>query len=235
MSIKQALGNISGGRVLDVATGKGNFIKTLVENLKSYTEIIGIDTFDYITSLGSIFDAENIRFIQTNGTRLGLADESFDTVSISSSLHHLENVPGCVAEMQRVLKPGGRLIVRETHRDVQTEPQLVDLHIHHWVAEIDAALGFTHNKPFARQELVDLVSDLGLRTVAFYDVLHTDSSPMDKAALRESKETIENYIRRAKELAGYRTFKQQGQELLQRLYEIGIHWEPEFVAVGEKR
>jgi ubiquinone/menaquinone biosynthesis C-methylase UbiE len=41
-ALRQALGGISGGRVLDVATGEGGFIQTLIQNLKSYVEIIGI-------------------------------------------------------------------------------------------------------------------------------------------------------------------------------------------------
>jgi ubiquinone/menaquinone biosynthesis C-methylase UbiE len=42
-TFRQALGGISCGRVLEVATGEGGFIQTLAENLKSYVEIVGID------------------------------------------------------------------------------------------------------------------------------------------------------------------------------------------------
>jgi ubiquinone/menaquinone biosynthesis C-methylase UbiE len=33
--LKQALGSIVGGEVLDIASGEGDFIRTLVENLSS--------------------------------------------------------------------------------------------------------------------------------------------------------------------------------------------------------
>jgi len=42
--------------------------------------------------------------------------------------------------MKRGLGSGGYLIIRETHQDVQTEPQRTDMYIHHWVAEVDSAL-----------------------------------------------------------------------------------------------
>jgi len=40
---QEILGHISGGRILDVATGSGGFIHFLLDGLKDYTDIIGID------------------------------------------------------------------------------------------------------------------------------------------------------------------------------------------------
>jgi len=233
--LKQALGGISGGKVLDIASGEGDFIKTLVGNLKSYEEVIGIDIIEYTKAAGSIFYAEDVRFMQMDAGRLGLGDESFDTVSISSSLHHLENIPRCVGEMKRVLKSGGHLIIRETHRDIQAEPQLTDMYIHHWVAEVDSALGFTHHRTFARQELIDLAEGLGLCNVEVYDVSNTDLDPTSEAAIKESEEVIERYMRHAETLSGHRALRKRGQELRRRLHRVGVQWEPELIIVGKKQ
>ena len=232
---REALGRMCGGRVLDVATGEGKFIKTLVENLKSYAEVVGIDIIECIEAAGGIFSTENVHFIQMDARRLGFRDESFDIVSISSSLHHLEDLPRSLAEIKRVLRLGGHFIIRETHRDVQAEPQLTDMYIHHWVAEVDSALGLTHNRTFARQELVDLVEGLRLRNVVLHDISNTDLDPMDRAAVRESEDVIDRYIRHAKGLSGCNRLKHRGEELRRRLHEIGVQWEPELIIIGEKR
>jgi SAM-dependent methyltransferase len=231
-TLRQALGNISGGRVLDVATGEGNFIQTLVQSLKSYVEIIGIDAIKYTKAGESVFCAEHVHFCQMDAERLGFEEESFDTVCISSALHHLKNIPLCVAEMKRVLAPGGTLIIRETHQDAQTEPQLMDMYIHHWVAEIDSALGFTHNRTFTRQELVGFINGLGLCDLVFYDISNTDLDPLDGTAIQESEAAIDRNIRYAKGLSGYKTLKTRGEELRRRLHQVGIQWEPELIAVG---
>jgi len=233
-ALEQALGSVTGGKVLDVATGEGTFIETLLAHLKSYVAIIGIDAIAYTKAAGSVFCAENVHFCRMDATRLGFADESFDTVSISSALHHLESISQCIAEMKRVLKPGGHLIIRETHQDVQAEPQRTDMYVHHWAAEIDSALGFTHNKTFARQELVDLIEGLGLHNVAFYDVPNTDLDPMDEAAVRDTEEAIDRYIRYAAGLSGFRALKRRGERLRRRLHRVGIQWEPELFAVAVK-
>jgi len=233
--LEQALGGIAGGRVLDVATGEGDFIKTLVRNLSGYVEIVGIDSIEYTKAAGSIFNAEDVRFVQMDAGRLGFGDERFDTVSLSSALHHLENIPRCVGEMKRVLKPGGHLIIRETHRDIQAEPQLTDMYIHHWVAEIDSALGDTHNRTFARQELIDLAEELGLCEVELYDVSNLDSDPKHEANIRDSENVIERYMRHAEGLSGHREIRRRGEELQRRLRRVGAQWEPELIIVGEKQ
>jgi SAM-dependent methyltransferase len=233
--LKQALGGITGGRVLDVASGEGEFIKTLVRNLSGYVEIIGIDTIEYTKAAGSIFNVEEVRFMLMDAERLGFGDERFDTVSLSSSLHHLENIPQCVGEMQRVLKPGGHLIVRETHRDIEAEPQRTDMYIHHWVAEVDTALGFPHNSTLARQELVDLAAGLGLCKVELYDVPNLHSDPQSETNIRDSERVIERYMRHAEGLPGHRALRRRGEELRRRLHRVGVQWEPELIIVGEKQ
>jgi 2-polyprenyl-3-methyl-5-hydroxy-6-metoxy-1,4-benzoquinol methylase len=190
-TLRQAFGAISGGRVLDVATGEGHFVRTLAENLRSYVDIIGIDIIRHAKAAGSTFRAQNTHFAQMDAAQLGFQDESFDTVSISSSLHHLENVPRCVMEMKRVLRPEGHLIIRETHRDVRAGPQRTDMYLHRWVAEIDSALGDTHDRTFTRRELVDLVENFGLVYVGIYDISNTDSNPKDETAIQESEAIID--------------------------------------------
>ena len=236
--LKQALSGITGGKVLDVASGEGEFIKTLVGNLRSYAEVIGIDTFQYTKAAGSIFYTEDVRFIQMDAKRLGFSDESFDTVSISNSLHHLENIPQCIEEIKRVLKPGGHLIIREIHRDIQADPQLNEMYLHHWVAEIDSAFGdYTHNKTFTRQEIVDFVKGLDLSNVLFYDISNTNLDPMDEAVIRENEKIIDRYIQYAytARLPDYKKLRQRGEELRQRHHEVGAQWEPELIIVGEKQ
>jgi ubiquinone/menaquinone biosynthesis C-methylase UbiE len=233
--ITQALGGISGGKVLDVATGEGEFIETLVKNLKSCAEIIGIDFIEYTKGEENIFCAQNVKFVLMDTEWLGFDEESFDTVCISNGLHHLENLSQCAGEMKRVLKPGGNLIIREVHRDIQAEPQLMDMYVHHWVAEIDTAGGYPHNKTFTRQELVDFVEGLGLSKVVFYDIANTDLDPMDEAAIKDTEGVIDRYIQWATaELPDYEAFKQRGEGLQRRLRRVGIQWEPELIIVGEK-
>jgi ubiquinone/menaquinone biosynthesis C-methylase UbiE len=159
---RQALDRISGGRVLDVATAQGGFVGILIDNLRGYTEIIGFDVDEEaLQTARATFGQDNLRFVQMDAEHLGFVDQSFDTVNVSASLHHLENVPQVLAEMVRVLKPGGHLIVSEMHSSGQSEAQLTAIYVHQWVAAVDVALGLGHYSTLARQDILDRVGGLG--------------------------------------------------------------------------
>jgi SAM-dependent methyltransferase len=227
--------DISGGRVLDVATGWGGFAEFLAENLKDYTEIIGIDPVErFIHTAREAVDQENVHFVPMHGEQLGFANERFDTACISNSLHHLANLPQVLGEMLRVLRPGGRFILSEMYHDgEQTAPQLTDVYMHHWAAEIDTALGFTHNPTFSRQEIVDIVAELHLRRPAFHDCYaDLDADPKDD--LEERERAIDRCIRRAEGLPDYAALKRRGEALRQRLYDVGFHGATRLIVVGQK-
>jgi SAM-dependent methyltransferase len=87
---KRVLGDISGGRVLDVATGTGGFVRFLLDGLRDHAEIVGIDTnAERAAAFSAAYgDTPDIRFEQMDAHHLGFLDHSFDTVCISNSLHH---------------------------------------------------------------------------------------------------------------------------------------------------
>ena len=57
-NFEQILGNISGGKVLDVATSDGSFIKILQKSLKDYIEIVGVDTSKKAADNAAVFRQE---------------------------------------------------------------------------------------------------------------------------------------------------------------------------------
>jgi 2-polyprenyl-3-methyl-5-hydroxy-6-metoxy-1,4-benzoquinol methylase len=233
--VERVLRGIDGGRVLDVATQEGGFVQILMGNLKGYTEIVGIDIHERaIETAQSTIGREGVRFLVMNAEQLDFEDDSFDTVTISASLHHLSNIQRVLEEMERVLKPGGHFIVAEMHRDGQTEAELTSVYLHQWVAEVDSALGRLHNSTLARQEFADYVASLGLSHVEFHDRFDRDSDPMQKARTEQLEGLIERTIQRAEGVSNCRELKERGEELRQRLHKVGARREPVLVVVGKK-
>lgn len=174
--IAMRLGSISGGRVLDVATGQGGFIDTLMNTLKDYESFVGIDNCTYYDSSKEMregrahFKDRPVEFARMNGEHTGFGDGSFDTVCISYALHHLDDVDAVLTEMRRVLRPGGCFIIQELYCDGdKTEAQMVDELDHEWCAGIDRLLGMTHNKAFTKQRLMDFANGLGLKDLEVFD------------------------------------------------------------------
>ena len=71
----------------------------------------------------------NVRCGIANAERLPFADASFDCVTIGFGLRNVTDKPAALASMQRVLKPGGRLLVLEfSHPAARSLKALYDLY-----------------------------------------------------------------------------------------------------------
>jgi SAM-dependent methyltransferase len=89
------------GRVLDAGAGRGAYRDMLLQHAKEY---VGMDV-SQSTATSVVGDAQC----------LPLTDTSFDTVFCSQVLEHVPRPWNALAEMKRVLKPGGHLILTVPH------------------------------------------------------------------------------------------------------------------------
>jgi ubiquinone/menaquinone biosynthesis C-methylase UbiE len=227
------LGHLSVERVLDVATGSGGFIHFLLEGLKDYSEIIGVDVKESAASTfeEAFKDKPNIHFQVMDAAYLDFESESFDLVCISNSLHHLDDPQAVLRQMERVLRPGGHLLVSEMYCDGQTETQMTHVHLHHWWGAVDTVNGVTHHETYRREELAELVSGLGLKETALYDLSDPSEDPKNPEISEELNPVFERYIQRAE---GHPDLQARGEELRQRVAEIGFHSASTLVIIGRK-
>jgi ubiquinone/menaquinone biosynthesis C-methylase UbiE len=230
---KEILGQFPGGRVLDVATGGGNFIHFLLDGLKDYAEIIGIDSNNRSAAAfdEAFKDKKKIRFRVMDATHLEFDTASFDLVCLSNSLHHFNDPQLVLREMERVLRPGGGFLVAEMYSDGQTEAQMTHVHLHHWWAAVDRMTGVVHNQTYRREELLEMVNGLGLRELVLFDLSETDEDPKSPETLAELEPVIERYLQRAE---GHPELQERGRELRQRVQEIGFHGATSLLALGTK-
>lgn len=166
--IVERLNDISGGRVLDVATGDGDFISLLKKTLRDYDSFTGIDVSGKDVEAARKSMGGAAEFFEMNAENIEFEDGRFDTVCMANSLHHLDDVGLVLGEMKRVLKAGGYIILQEMFSDcAQTEAQRSDILSHNLDADIDSVLGVPHRRTFTRDEIMDSVANLGLKTDIF--------------------------------------------------------------------
>jgi SAM-dependent methyltransferase len=234
--IPDALAKINGGRVLDIATGRGNFIGLLLQYLPGITGLIGIDTNEApLKAAGEKIKDERVSFQRMDAGCMEFPDSSFDTVAISYSLHHMADLSDVLGEIVRVLKPGGTLIVSEMYCDgVQAETQVTHVELHHWWGAVDTARGIYHANTYPRQQIVDILYGIGLCDIHMFDDADLTSDPKDPDLAQELIRTIENYQARLKDLPDETTLHQRGVELRERVLKVGFHSASVLFAIGKK-
>jgi demethylmenaquinone methyltransferase/2-methoxy-6-polyprenyl-1,4-benzoquinol methylase len=107
-----------GHKVLDLAGGTGDFSIKFSPIVGDAGQVVLADINDAMLNIGRdrVIDKgliKNIDFAQVNAEKLPFADNTFDCICIAYGLRNVTDKDAALASMQRVLKPGGRLVVLE--------------------------------------------------------------------------------------------------------------------------
>ena len=105
-----------GERVLDIGSGPGLLAASMAEQVGARGEIRGVDVSDTMVGLAtarcSAFGWAG--FQVADATSLPFADGSFDVVACTQVLEYVPAVEAAIAEIRRVLRPGGRALIMDT-------------------------------------------------------------------------------------------------------------------------
>ncbi len=97
-------------RVLDAGTGAGALALALAPLVR---EVVGIDPVPELLALGRERAASfrNVELVEGDATALPFPDASFDLTATLRTLHHVPHPERVLAELTRVTRPGGRMLV----------------------------------------------------------------------------------------------------------------------------
>lgn len=102
--------------VVDVASGEGYGSALLAQTARS---VIGVElSHQAVMHSTSAYAASNLRFEQGDARKIPLADKSVDAVVSFETLEHFFEHDLFIAEIRRVLRPNGLLILSSPERDV---------------------------------------------------------------------------------------------------------------------
>lgn len=110
---------INGKDVLDVACGEGYGSFFMSDYAKS---VVGVDiSEEAIDHASAVYVKPNLQFLQGSATDLEFPDNSFDVVVSFETIEHLAEQERMLAEIRRVLRPEGILIISSPNRPVYSE------------------------------------------------------------------------------------------------------------------
>ncbi len=223
--VEKKLREITAGEVLDIACGRGDSTLELAEYLGSYKRLVGIDmVLSALTEARAKSEGRPIEYLQMNAASLAFDDASFDTVSISNSLHHLANTESVLSEMLRVTRPGGRLMIFEMVRDGLTEAQQSHKLVHHWWAAIDRRAGIVHNETLTRDEIIGMVEAAGARELEVHEVIVATGDIHDPETIKTTTDIMDTYPDKIAGHPDHDRLEAEGRELRQRFERVGFAW-----------
>lgn len=158
-------GDVAGRRILDVGCGAGLLSAALRDR---GAHVAGFDSSAAMVDLARrrLGDDADLR-VADLGKPLPYKDSSFDDVVASLVLHYLRDWTEPLAELRRVLKPGGRLILSVNHPFAYplSEGAAKYFPIVEWPLEVDlggkSATLLTWHRPL--HAIVDAFAEAGFR------------------------------------------------------------------------
>lgn len=107
-----------GHHVLDIAGGTGDLTMKFSDLVGPEGKVVLADINDSMLKVGRdrLLDkgySGNIECVQANAEALPFADNSFDVITMAFGLRNVTDKDQALREFNRVLKPGGRLLVLE--------------------------------------------------------------------------------------------------------------------------
>jgi SAM-dependent methyltransferase/glycosyltransferase involved in cell wall biosynthesis len=172
MIVARSLGLRPGDHVLDFGAGSC-FVSELLNRFGYLTVALDIDR-DLLAigqerlAMDSRCDRERSQFVAGDGMQLPFQDASFDGLVCMNALHHMPDYRATLAEMFRVLKPGGRAVFSEPGEEHSKSPESILAMEQYGALEKDVvlseiydlakAVGFRRMilKPYVRPEMVEL-------------------------------------------------------------------------------
>lgn len=95
-------------RALDVGTGAGALALALAPVVQ---EVVGLDPVPELIELARARALPNTEFVEGDGAALPFPDRAFDLAGTLRTLHHATRPQRLVAELARVTRSGGRILV----------------------------------------------------------------------------------------------------------------------------
>jgi 2-polyprenyl-6-hydroxyphenyl methylase/3-demethylubiquinone-9 3-methyltransferase len=121
LSTLENAGAVQGSRVLEIGSGGGFLAATLFD---AGYEVIGIDPA--VAAVHEAVKHVDAPFLLAVGEKLPFGDGSFDAVVCSEVLEHVQDPAAVIAEVSRVLRPGGVFVFSLPNRTLLSRLVLID-------------------------------------------------------------------------------------------------------------
>jgi ubiquinone/menaquinone biosynthesis C-methylase UbiE len=117
-------GGMAGGLALEVGCGRGMGVESILDDFGADR----VDAFDLDPEMVALAKprlasrGDRVRVWTGDVTRIDAPDGAYDAIFDFGIVHHVPNWPAALAEIARVLRPGGRLYAEEALADLIDNP-----------------------------------------------------------------------------------------------------------------
>lgn len=172
--------------VLDVATGGGFTALAFAPHVARVTALdVSPQMLAQTRRRAEAAGIRSLTCVEGSAEAMPFEERAFDLITCRIAPHHFLSVPRFLAEVRRLLRPGGRLLVADT--SAPEDPEAAD-----WQNRVEVLRDPSHVRDYTRQEWQRMVEHAGLKihemAEAPGEILMTLSDWMHKAGCDEQQQ-----------------------------------------------
>jgi len=105
--------------VLDIGSGDGSMIDEMADSVGASGKLTGLDISETMINMSRKLCCarSNVEFVQATATKLPFSNSTFDVITSAQCLCYVPDIDLTLAEIFRVLKPGGRVVILDSDWD----------------------------------------------------------------------------------------------------------------------
>lgn len=224
LTLRSKISSFDAGSLLDVAVGRGEFLKFAMGAFRTWQSAAGID-FDpeLLNTARKEFAGSPVILIFSSALTMPFIDHCFDTITMSNAMHHIEALQPLFAEFNRVCKSQGLIIVNEMLNEGFSEMQETYMLYHRLIAEMDNQLGQYHREPYTLKETTGLIKASGLLLQDQF--VHTENTgdAMNANEIQAMSERLKNKVALLRGTDYYYFYGNKARDVISRFNKTGIH------------
>ncbi len=219
LTLKKRLGSYDAGSLLDIAVGRGDFLKFAISSFHSWKRAAGIDTDPETLQIAH----QSLRkFFRDSCQRLSFGHAFFHRVfrydyHVKCTCITLRISNHLFTETFRVCKPDGLIVINEMLNENHSRLQEPYMLYHRFIAEVDNQLGRYHHEPFTLKELLAMVKNSGLNTLDYFIHEEVTGDCLNKDEIEAMSERMRRKVQLLKGSDYYYFYENKIGEIINRL------------------
>jgi ubiquinone/menaquinone biosynthesis C-methylase UbiE len=223
-TLKSRLSGLDAGAWLDVATGRGDFLKFALGSFKSWKSVAGIDNDpDPLSHAHDQLKNTPVILVLGSALEMPFTKGYFDTITMSNALHHIEDLNSLFLETARICRKQGLVIINEmVNEDTSAYEETYKLY-HRLISDIDNQYGRYHRDTYTLKEMLHLINSDNFQLVDYFLHAEVTGNVMNTEEIEAISDRLRKKVALLKGTDYYYFYENKAREVINIFNKTGIH------------